>query len=152
MAEWKCLIAEWLVEYGNLHDGDIRSFAVEHENNHEVASALFTLFSTEEESSSTSSEQNDQVFKKSLASWVKKKYKSCYILDFTSHKYILSLLSFHKIIVNENILIACKSSINKDNNRLLAYIMNQIKYPNKILIVYLLKVPFNNILKMPQLI
>ncbi|XP_013186604.2 hyccin [Amyelois transitella] len=44
MAEWEHLINEWLSEYSSLQDNEIKSFAAEHEHNHEIATALFNLF------------------------------------------------------------------------------------------------------------
>lgn len=61
MAEWKALISDWLSEYANLQEDDIKSFAAEHEHNHEIASALFSLFSPEEESDTSPSDENDQL-------------------------------------------------------------------------------------------
>lgn len=49
MAEWKALITEWLSEYNNLQENEIKSFAAEHEHNHEIATALYSLFSDEDE-------------------------------------------------------------------------------------------------------
>lgn len=44
MAEWKHLITEWLNEYASLQENEIKSFAAEHEHNHEIATAIFNLF------------------------------------------------------------------------------------------------------------
>ncbi|CAB3224534.1 unnamed protein product [Arctia plantaginis] len=51
MAEWKQLIAEWLNEYASLQENEIKSFAAEHEHNHEIATAIFSLFYNENEES-----------------------------------------------------------------------------------------------------
>lgn len=50
MAEWKQLITEWLNEYAALQENEIKSFAAEHEHNHEIATTIFNLFYAEEES------------------------------------------------------------------------------------------------------
>ncbi|KOB73260.1 Hyccin [Operophtera brumata] len=44
MSEWKHLISEWLNEYAALQENEIKSFAAEHEHNHEIATAIFNLF------------------------------------------------------------------------------------------------------------
>lgn len=44
MAEWKHLISEWLNEYTALQENEIKSFAAEHEHNHEIATAIFNQF------------------------------------------------------------------------------------------------------------
>ncbi|XP_023947413.2 hyccin [Bicyclus anynana] len=49
MAEWKHLITEWLSEYAGLRDNEIKSFAAEHEHNHEIATALFNLLYREDD-------------------------------------------------------------------------------------------------------
>lgn len=51
MAEWKQLISEWLNEYASLQENEIKSFAAEHEHNHEIATAIFSLFYNENEES-----------------------------------------------------------------------------------------------------
>lgn len=61
MAEWKHLINEWLSEYATLQENEIKSFAAEHEHNHEIATALFNLFYSEEESESSKSENESQM-------------------------------------------------------------------------------------------
>lgn len=43
MSECKQLITEWLNEYASLQDNEIKSFAAEHEHNHEIATAIFNL-------------------------------------------------------------------------------------------------------------
>lgn len=43
MAEWKHLIMEWLNEYATLQESELKSFAAEHEHNHEIATAIFNL-------------------------------------------------------------------------------------------------------------
>jgi hypothetical protein len=60
MAEWKQLINEWLTEYASLQENEIKSFAAEHEHNHEIATALFNLFYSEEDCDpSGCNKQND---------------------------------------------------------------------------------------------
>lgn len=49
MAEWKHLITEWLSEYAALRENEIKSFAAEHEHNHEIATALFNLLYREDD-------------------------------------------------------------------------------------------------------
>lgn len=49
MAEWKQLITEWLSEYASLQENELKSFAAEHEHNHEIATAVFNLFYSEDE-------------------------------------------------------------------------------------------------------
>lgn len=49
MADWKNLIVEWLQEYASLQENEIKSFAAEHEHNHEIATAIFKLLYNEEE-------------------------------------------------------------------------------------------------------
>lgn len=49
MSEWKHLLTEWLNEYKCLQENEIKSFAAEHEHNHEIATAIFNLFSIEDE-------------------------------------------------------------------------------------------------------
>lgn len=64
MAEWKQLISEWLSEYAALQENEIKSFAAEHEHNHEIATAIFNLFYSEDESESNTSGkiENDSQF------------------------------------------------------------------------------------------
>lgn len=50
MADWKNLVVEWLQEYASLQENEIKSFAAEHEHNHEIATAIFKLLYNEEES------------------------------------------------------------------------------------------------------
>lgn len=50
MSEWKHLISEWLNEYAALQENEVKSFAAEHEHNHEIATAIFNLFYSEYES------------------------------------------------------------------------------------------------------
>ncbi|KAJ0180517.1 hypothetical protein K1T71_003921 [Dendrolimus kikuchii] len=52
MAEWKHLISEWLNEYAALQENEIKSFAAEHEHNHEIATAIFNLFYSIEDNDS----------------------------------------------------------------------------------------------------
>lgn len=59
MAEWKQLISEWLNEYAALQENEIKSFAAEHEHNHEIATAIFNLFYCEDESETNTSEKNE---------------------------------------------------------------------------------------------
>lgn len=60
MAEWRQLIAEWLSEYASLQENEVKSFAAEHEHNHEIATALFNLFYSEDEGDvNTSKRQNE---------------------------------------------------------------------------------------------
>ncbi|XP_034840234.1 hyccin [Maniola hyperantus] len=49
MAEWKHLITEWLNEYAALRENELKSFAAEHEHNHEIATALFNLLYREDD-------------------------------------------------------------------------------------------------------
>ncbi|XP_053625681.1 hyccin isoform X2 [Plodia interpunctella] len=44
MTECEPLIKEWLSEYASLQENEIKSFAAEHEHNHEIATAIFNLF------------------------------------------------------------------------------------------------------------
>lgn len=37
------IISDWLADYAALEPAELRSFAAEHEHNHEVAQALFTI-------------------------------------------------------------------------------------------------------------
>lgn len=55
MAEGKHLIKEWLNEYASLQDHEIKSFAAEHEHNHEISTAIFNLLNAEEEGQPSSS-------------------------------------------------------------------------------------------------
>lgn len=55
MAEWKQLILEWINEYASLQENEIKSFAAEHEHNHEIATAIFNLFYYESEEDGHSS-------------------------------------------------------------------------------------------------
>ncbi|XP_041977174.1 hyccin [Aricia agestis] len=48
MSEWKHLITEWLNEYASLQENEIKSFAAEHEHNHEIATAIFNLLYDED--------------------------------------------------------------------------------------------------------
>lgn len=48
MSEGKHLINEWLQEYTTLQDNEIKSFAAEHEHNHEIATAIFNLLYNED--------------------------------------------------------------------------------------------------------
>ncbi|XP_028164044.1 hyccin [Ostrinia furnacalis] len=58
MAEWKQLINEWIAEYTSLQENEIKSFAAEHEHNHEIATALFNLFYSEDECDINCSNKN----------------------------------------------------------------------------------------------
>lgn len=58
MSEWKQLISEWIAEYSSLQENEIKSFAAEHEHNHEIATALFNLFYCEEETEVNSHSKN----------------------------------------------------------------------------------------------
>lgn len=49
MSEWKQLITEWLNEYVSLQENEIKSFAAEHEHNHEIATAIFNLLYCEDQ-------------------------------------------------------------------------------------------------------
>lgn len=66
MAEWRSLITEWLGEFANLQQNEIKSFAAEHEHNHEIATAIYNLFCGDEENSANcncdSQSQTDQVY------------------------------------------------------------------------------------------
>ncbi|KAM3963468.1 PI4KA lipid kinase complex subunit hyccin isoform 1-T2 [Aphomia sociella] len=59
MAEWKHLISEWLSEYASLQENEIKSFAAEHEHNHEIATALFNLFYSEDETDESTNKTDD---------------------------------------------------------------------------------------------
>ncbi|XP_059054318.1 hyccin [Achroia grisella] len=59
MSEWKHLINEWLSEYATLQENELKSFAAEHEHNHEIATALFNLFYSEDDSDTDSTNQTD---------------------------------------------------------------------------------------------
>ncbi|XP_038215219.1 hyccin [Zerene cesonia] len=64
MAEGKQLIKEWLNEYTTLQEHEIKSFAAEHEHNHEIATAIFNLLNSDDESvqsSSTSPEIDEEM-------------------------------------------------------------------------------------------
>lgn len=68
MTEWKQLITEWLNEYTALLDNEIKSFAAEHEHNHEIATAIFNLFYSEDDSGTNTNKlenesEYEQVFK-----------------------------------------------------------------------------------------
>lgn len=66
MAEWKHLITEWLSEYAALRENEIKSFAAEHEHNHEIATAIFNLLygeaDNENETIQKSEESDEQVW------------------------------------------------------------------------------------------
>ncbi|XP_075969575.1 PI4KA lipid kinase complex subunit hyccin [Anticarsia gemmatalis] len=68
MAEWKQLISEWLTEYAGLQENEIKSFAAEHEHNHEIATAIFNLFYTDDDSEAqtTNKLENDSQFEQML--------------------------------------------------------------------------------------
>lgn len=48
MANGKHLIKEWLSEYSSLQEHEIKSFAAEHEHNHEISTAIFNLLNNED--------------------------------------------------------------------------------------------------------
>ncbi|XP_049867617.1 hyccin [Pectinophora gossypiella] len=58
MADVKHLINEWLTEYASLQDHEIKSFAAEHEHNHEIATAIFNLLYNEDEAEGNASKSN----------------------------------------------------------------------------------------------
>ncbi|XP_026495085.2 hyccin [Vanessa tameamea] len=60
MAEWKHLITEWLNEYSALRENELKSFAAEHEHNHEIATAIFNLLYSEDENESQSNKKGDE--------------------------------------------------------------------------------------------
>ncbi|KAJ8725641.1 hypothetical protein PYW08_003824 [Mythimna loreyi] len=62
MAEWKQLISEWLNEYAALQENEIKSFAAEHEHNHEIATVIFNLFYSEDETEASGKFENDSDF------------------------------------------------------------------------------------------
>lgn len=37
------IVSDWLSDYVNLQEFELHTFAAQHENNHEVSSALFTV-------------------------------------------------------------------------------------------------------------
>lgn len=37
------IVTDWLADYSSLETSEIRSFAAQHENYHEIASALYTI-------------------------------------------------------------------------------------------------------------
>lgn len=37
------IVTDWLADYSSLDTSEIRSFAAQHENYHEIASALYTI-------------------------------------------------------------------------------------------------------------
>lgn len=59
MSEWKQLITEWLNEYATLQENEVKSFAAEHEHNHEIATAIFNLFYNEEEDKNTRTQESE---------------------------------------------------------------------------------------------
>lgn len=61
MAEWKHLITEWFNEYAVLRENEIKSFAAEHEHNHEIATAIFNLLYSEDESENQVKGQRNEV-------------------------------------------------------------------------------------------
>lgn len=60
MAEWKHLITEWLNEYAALREYEVKSFAAEHEHNHEIATAVFNLLYCEDEHESQANKRGDE--------------------------------------------------------------------------------------------
>lgn len=59
MSDWKHLINEWLTEYASLQDNEIKSFAAEHEHNHEIATAVFNLFYQEDDTEATNAKEKE---------------------------------------------------------------------------------------------
>lgn len=41
MAE--CIVTDWIADYSALEQSEIRTFAAQHEDNHEISSSLFTI-------------------------------------------------------------------------------------------------------------
>lgn len=37
------IVSDWLADYAALEPSEIRTFAAQHEHNHEISSALFTI-------------------------------------------------------------------------------------------------------------
>lgn len=67
MTEWKQLISEWLNEYAALLDNEIKSFAAEHEHNHEIATTIFNLFYSEDDSgTNTNKLENESEYEQIL--------------------------------------------------------------------------------------
>ncbi|XP_045518932.1 hyccin isoform X1 [Pieris brassicae] len=58
MADGKHLIKEWLSEYSSLQEHEIKSFAAEHEHNHEIATAIFNLIYNENHTESPTLSQD----------------------------------------------------------------------------------------------
>ncbi|XP_068629700.1 hyccin [Battus philenor] len=67
MSEWRHLITEWLNEYASLQDNEIKSFAAEHEHNHEIATAIFNLLYSENKDE-VQSNNKDQEYEQILES------------------------------------------------------------------------------------
>lgn len=77
MSEWKHIVMEWLAEYAALQPHEVRSFAAEHEHNHEIATAIFSLLYSNNEAEPDSTfhgsnrveieEQHEQVKTNSLS-------------------------------------------------------------------------------------
>ncbi|XP_021181243.3 hyccin [Helicoverpa armigera] len=66
MAEWKQLISEWINEYASLQENEIKSFAAEHEHNHEIATAIFNLFYSEDESEPSNKLESESQYEQIL--------------------------------------------------------------------------------------
>lgn len=60
MSEWKHLISEWLNEYAALQENEIKSFAAEHEHNHEIATAIFNLIYSEDQENDNSGHKESE--------------------------------------------------------------------------------------------
>ncbi|KAG7307594.1 hypothetical protein JYU34_007815 [Plutella xylostella] len=59
MAEWKHVITEWLSEYSSLQPNEIKSFAAEHEHNHEIATAVFSLLYSDSDTETQQSSKTE---------------------------------------------------------------------------------------------
>ncbi|KAJ2952761.1 hypothetical protein O0L34_g7120 [Tuta absoluta] len=66
MADTKNLVKEWLLEYTSLQEHEIRSFAAEHEHNHEIATAVFNLFYSEDDSEEHVKMENESQYEEIL--------------------------------------------------------------------------------------
>ncbi|KAI5633094.1 hyccin domain-containing protein [Phthorimaea operculella] len=66
MADTKNLVKEWLLEYNSLQEHEIRSFAAEHEHNHEIATAVFNLFYSEDDSEGHVKMENEAQYEEML--------------------------------------------------------------------------------------
>ncbi|CAG4981078.1 unnamed protein product [Parnassius apollo] len=65
MSEWNHLITEWVNEYASLQENEIKSFAAEHEHNHEIATAVFNLLYSEDEGEQQSNHK-DEAYEQAL--------------------------------------------------------------------------------------